>query len=157
MRQTPPDRPLRNSEAAGPVMGPDQWISLVWSADEDPVVQPLRLDELELALDVRSGEHEHDPAVLTVVLEHTLGQHRPVARATPDHAMQTNVDAAVVIERVAGVRAPCMCAEGALEAARIVGIQEDVVALGVRPEQGIVALRGEREWGSALPATDHLG
>src|SRR3954468_9147467 len=106
MRQPPPDRALGNSEAAGPVVGPDQWISLVWSADEDPVVEPLRLDELELALDVRSGEHEHDAAVLTVVLDHTLGQHRPVARATPDHAMQADVGAAVAIERGAGGWAP---------------------------------------------------
>ena len=103
-------------------MRPDQWISLVGSADEDPVVEPLRLDELELALEVRSREHEHDAAVLTVVLDHALGQHRPVARATPDHAMQANVDAAVVVERVAGIRASCVCAEGALEAARIVGV-----------------------------------
>src|SRR5215217_5601130 len=44
-----PDRLLRNRERARPVVRSDDRILLGWSADEDAVVEPLRLDELELS------------------------------------------------------------------------------------------------------------
>jgi len=48
---------------------------------------------------------------------------RPPLNATPIvESPPSDVDAAVVVERVAGIRASCVCAEGALEAARIVGV-----------------------------------
>src|SRR5215208_5383087 len=37
------DRPLGNGEAAGPVVGTDERVSLVRRANEDAVVQPLGL------------------------------------------------------------------------------------------------------------------
>ena len=45
---------------AGAVGRPDERVRLLRGADEDPVVQPLGLDELELALQVRAGEDEDD-------------------------------------------------------------------------------------------------
>src|SRR3954447_10356586 len=54
------DRALRHREAAGAVVGPDERILLLRCPDEDPVVEPLGLDELELAPEVRAGEDEDD-------------------------------------------------------------------------------------------------
>src|SRR3954471_16870350 len=73
------DRPLRHGEASGAVVRADQRVLLQWGADEDAVVEPLGLDELELAPEVRAGEHEDDAAIGAIVLEHTLGQYGPVA------------------------------------------------------------------------------
>src|SRR5438477_120983 len=81
-------RPLGHGEGPGAVVRTDERVLLQRGADEDAVVQPLGLDELELAPEVRAGEHEDDAAVCAVVLEHSLGQHRPVAGAAPDHAVQ---------------------------------------------------------------------
>ena len=58
--QPAPDRPLGDGEHAGPVVGPDERVLLGRRADKDAVVQPLGLDELELALQVRTGEDEDD-------------------------------------------------------------------------------------------------
>ena len=60
------------------------------------------------------------------------------------------------VERVARVRAPRVGARGTLEAARVVGVEEGVVALRVGAELRVVALRRERQWSAALPAPDHL-
>src|SRR5215204_475519 len=74
--QAAADRPLRDREAGGSFVRSDEGILLCRRADEDAVVEPLRLDELELALQVRPRKHEDDPAILAVVLEHPLGKHR---------------------------------------------------------------------------------
>src|SRR4051812_48512226 len=98
------DGPVRDRQGSRPVVGADERILLTGRADEDAVVQPLRLDELELAVQVRPGEHEHDPAVRAVVFELALRQHRSVARAAADHAVQANVRAHLAVQRVARVR-----------------------------------------------------
>src|SRR5215208_7677799 len=154
--QAAADRPLRDREAAGSSVRSDEGILLCRRADEDAIVQPLRLDELELALQVRPGKHEDDPAILAVVLEHPLGQHRPVARTTTDHPVEAYVDAPVGIQRIARVGAACVRAGRALEPTQIVAVQETVVAPRVGAEVGAVAVRREREGRTALPASDHL-
>src|SRR5215207_311390 len=152
-----PDGPLRDREPPGPVVRPDERVLLGRSPDEDAVVQPLGLDELELALRVRAREHEDDAAVGTVVLEHAFGQHRAIARAAADHPVEADVDAALVVECIARVRAARVGAHRALEAAQIVLEAEGVVALRIGAEVGVVLVRRERERRSALPAPDHLG
>src|SRR4051794_14749643 len=77
--------------------------------------------------------------------EHTFGEHRPVAGTAPDHAVQADVDGAVVVERVARVGAPRVGSEGALEAARVVAVEEVVVPLRVGAELRVVALGRDRE------------
>src|SRR5918998_1716983 len=104
VRQPASDRVRRDGEDAGPVGRPDEGVLLGRRADEDPVVEPLGLDELELALEVCSGEDEDDAPVGTVVLEDAVGQHRAVARAPADHAVQPGVDAHLVVEGVPRVR-----------------------------------------------------
>src|SRR5918994_5280542 len=130
--QPVPDRPVGDGERPGPVVRADERIFLGGSADEDPVVGPLRLDELELTLDVRSGEDEDDPAILAVVVEHPGRQRRAIARAAPDHAVQPDVDAHLVLERVARVGSARVGAGRALEAAQVVAVREGVVAPRVR-------------------------
>src|SRR4051812_27751007 len=58
VRQPAADRRPRDGEAPRAVVRPDQRILLAWRADEDPVVEPLGLHELELAPQVRAGEDE---------------------------------------------------------------------------------------------------
>ena len=140
-----------------PSFGADERVLIRRRADEDAVVQPLRLDELELALQVRTREDEDDAPVDAVVLEHAVGQHRAVARAAPDHPVEANVDASLVVERVARVGPTRVRAGRALEATQIVPVAEVVVALRVGAERGVVLLRGQRERRAALPAPDHLG
>src|SRR5918997_1282078 len=151
-----PDRPLRNGEAARPVVRTDERVLLQRGADEDAVVQPLGLDELELSFEMRAREYEDDAAIGAVVFEHALGQHRSVARAAPDHAVQADIDSAVAVQRVARIRAPCVRTQGALEAPRIVAVKERVVALRVIAEIRVVNVRRERERSAALPAPDHF-
>ena len=148
---------MRDRQGPRPVVRSDERILLRGRADEDAVVEPLRLDELELAVQVRADEDEHDPAVGPVVLEDALREHRPVARPPADHAMQADVRGVPGVERVAGVRSARMRARGASEAAQVVPVGERVVALRVLAECGIVVVGGERERRAAGPAADHLG
>ena len=145
-----------DGEGPRAVVRPDQRVLLGRGADEDAVVEPLGLDELELAPQVRAGEDEDDAPVGAVVLEDALGQHRPVARAPPDHAVQAHVDAALVVERVPRVGPAGVRAGRALEAAQVVGVAEVVVAGRVGAELGVVPVRGRppagRRSASARPS-----
>ena len=136
------DRPLRDGKGARSVVRSGERVFLGRRADEDAVVQPLCLDELELALEVSSDEDEDDAAVRAVVLEDAFGEHRAVARADPEHAVEADVDAHLVIERVPGVRTPGMRAGRAFEAAQIIAVAKAVVAAWVRAEIAIVLLGG---------------
>jgi hypothetical protein len=112
--------------------------------------------ELELALGVSSGEDEDDAAVRAVVLEDAFGERRAIARAEPEHAVEADVDAHLVIKRVPGVRTPGMSAGGTFEAAQIIAVAKAIVAAWVYPQIGIVLLGAERERCAARPAADHF-
>ena len=88
----------------------------------------MRITGLELPLQVPPGEDEDDPAVDSVVLEDTVGEHRAIVGPPADHAMQADVDAVLVLEGVAGVGPAGVRAGGALEASKVVAIAERVVA-----------------------------
>src|SRR3954447_8966209 len=154
--QPPSDRAVRDREAPGAVVSTHQRVLLERGTDEYSVVEPLRLHELELTLDVCAREDEDDSSVDAVVLEHTLGQHGSVARPAADHPMQSDIHAAVVVEGVPRVRASGVCPQGAFEAPRIVAVEEGVVALRVAAQILVIALWGERQRRTALPTADHL-
>src|ERR687898_1967480 len=78
------DRLLGDGEPAGPILRPGKRVFLGGCAEEGAVVDPLRLDELELPGQGRLEAEEQDAAIGPVVLQDALGQHRAVARATPD-------------------------------------------------------------------------
>src|SRR3954471_6387675 len=61
--QPPSDRPGRAGPGPRPVVRSDDRVLLGGRADEDAVVEPLRLHELELAVQLPPGEDEHEPAV----------------------------------------------------------------------------------------------
>ena len=84
------------------------------------------------------------------------GQRRSVARSAPDHAVQPDVHAAVLVHGVARVGPPGVGTHRALEPAGVVGEDEVVVAPGIGTELGVVAVRCEGERSAALPAPDHL-
>src|SRR4051794_17435724 len=155
--QAAPDRAVRDGQRPGPVVRSDEGILLGGRADEDAVVEPLRLDELELAVEVRADEDEHDAAVGPVVFELAGRQHRAVARAAADHAMEADVRRHLALERVARVGPARVRAGGALEAAQVVAVGEGVVPPRVGAEGGIVVLGRERKGRAARPAADHLG
>src|SRR5215218_6729076 len=150
--QASANRALRDREHPGLVAASDERVTLLRCADEDPVVEPLRLDELELALEVRAGEDEDDSTVDAVVLEHAVGQHRTVARPAPDHPVQADVDVAVTVERVARIGATRVGSRRALEPLQVVAVEKGVVALGIGAERGIVLVADDRQRRAARSA-----
>src|SRR5918993_2088877 len=96
---------LWNRECARPVIGSDHWILLGRGTDEDAVIEPLRLDELELPVQMRSGEDEDDASILPVVVEHAFRQHRAVTRPPADHPVEPRIDTALMIQGVAWIGA----------------------------------------------------
>ncbi len=64
---------------------PDDGILGVARAEEDAVVDPLGLDELELPPEVRADEGEHQPPIGAVVLQHSFRQQRAIRGSAPDH------------------------------------------------------------------------
>src|SRR5262245_11454956 len=53
------NRPAWNCEAACSIVRADDWILRIACSKENAVVNPLRLDELELAAKMRSDKREH--------------------------------------------------------------------------------------------------
>src|SRR5436305_675991 len=132
------DRSLGDGEGARSVICSGERVFLGRRADKDAVVLPLRLDELKLALGIGTGEDEDDAAVRAVVLQDPVRQDRAIARSESEHAVQADIDAHLMIERVPGVRTPGMRADGTSESAQIIAVAEAVVTAWVRAEIGIV-------------------
>src|SRR3954447_2031542 len=145
------DRSLRNREDGRVMVRADEGIGLERRTDEDAVVEPLGLHELELTFEVGTGEHEHDPAVDTVVLDDAVGEHRSVARAAPDHPVQPHVHTALAVQPVAGIRSARVSTDRALEPARVVTELEVVVAQWIRSQVRVVRVRGQCERRATLP------
>ena len=136
------------------VLHADQRVALGGGADELAVVDPLPLDELELPVQARADEGEHQPAVGAVVLQHAGRQRRAVVGAAPDHPVQPDLAGD---DRVARVHPPGVRADRALQPARVVAVHERVVALGVGAQLGVVLVRGQGQRRAAGPAPDELG
>jgi hypothetical protein len=66
-----------SGELAGAIVGARERVLFIGSAEEHAVVEPLRLYELELAVQARHGGDEDDPAVGAVVLQHPGGSIGP--------------------------------------------------------------------------------
>src|SRR5262249_44103142 len=152
----PPDRLRRNGEHSGPVVRPHNRVLLSGGPDKDAVVQPLRLDELILPLQVRSHDAKTDAPIRPVVFQNALRQQRTVGGAATDYAMDVDV---AEIQTVARVRATSVRAKRTAQALLItVGvIEEIVVARRVGAERRVVALRRQDEWRAAPPPAHHLG
>src|SRR5215471_6878502 len=66
--QAPADRPPGNREAVALAVRPDDGILGIARANEDAVIYPLRLDELELPPEMRADKGEHQPPIGAVIL-----------------------------------------------------------------------------------------
>ena len=85
--QAPANRPPRNCKAVALTVRPDDGILGVARANEDAVIDPLRLDELELPPQMRSDEGEHQPPIGAIVLQNSFREQRAIRGSTPDHPM----------------------------------------------------------------------
>src|SRR6266508_3361667 len=147
--------PPRDGVVAGTVVGADDGVAGVPGAEEDAVVHPLGLGELELPARVGADEREHESAVGAVVVEDAFWQRRPVGGAAADHAVQTGFAGH---GRVAGVGAADVAAAGGGEPVRVVLlVQERVVAGAVGSQFGVVVLRAQCQRGAAAPPSHDLG
>src|SRR5215212_10475756 len=152
--QTSADRPLRDGELVVLGVRSDEGVDLLGSADGAAVVDPLLLDELELACDVGIEGHEDESSVGAVVFEQPRFEPGPVGRAAADDAVKPHFFAAD--DGVARVRAPSVRPNRALQAALVVAVEEVVVAGVVGTERWVVFVRRERERGAAGPASHDL-
>ena len=148
-------RPARDGKAVALGVRADDGILGVIRPEEDAIIDPLRLNELELPPEVRADEREHQPPIGAVVLQHSVRKERPIRSTAADHT----VDPGHARDgRVARVGPPDVRAAGCLEACRIVGfIQERVVPSRVGPQGRIVVDRAKRQGRAAAPAAHHLG
>jgi hypothetical protein len=86
--EAPADRLLRDGEPSGPIVRPDQRVHLGGRAEERAIVDPLRLDELELPGQVRSKElllPGYSSACHTVPGQVRAGSLLPGRSPSPDH------------------------------------------------------------------------
>ena len=115
-----------------PSLRPGKRVYLGGCAEEGAVVDPLRLDELELPGELRLKAEEQDAAIGPVVLQDALGQHRAVAGATPDDPVIARY---ADDGRVAWVRPTGVGAERALEPPSVVvrGVEKGVVPPRIGP------------------------
>ena len=67
--KAPANRSLWNCEAAAPFVRSDNWILRVARPEENGVIYPLRLDELELPPEVRSDKREHQSPIGSVIFQ----------------------------------------------------------------------------------------
>src|SRR6185436_16369934 len=112
---------------------------------------PLRLNELELPLQMRTDQEEDAAALGAVVLEHALRQGRPVVCAPQQEVVEIDrYD--FVLEGITRIDPADVRAEGALQSLHVVGIRERVVADRVSSELWLVTVRRQHQGSAAAPA-----
>jgi hypothetical protein len=72
--QAPPNRRSGDGEDTLTLIVADEWILLGSVADEVAVGHPLRLNELELPMQMRADQQEDAAALSAVIIEHALRQ-----------------------------------------------------------------------------------
>src|SRR4051794_13225275 len=131
--------------ALRPVRLADQEVLVAAEAERVAVVDPQRLDRLELAPDVGLEADEDEAAVGVVARRLAVGQRRPVAAAAADDPVTGGEAAVEEARRVARVRAADVGAGGAAQAERIVRVAEGVDAPRVGADRGVGAVGGDRQ------------
>ena len=130
--QAPSNRRAGYREHSAPVVRPNQRVFLLGRSKEDAGVDPLRLDELELPLQMGSHEDEQSSPLGPIVLEDAFRKRRAIAGATTHDAVQEVDSNEPVLERVSRIRPADVRADGAAQASRVViVVKEVVVATGV--------------------------
>jgi len=70
----PSNRPARDSKSAIVIIRSHDGIFIFARAEEDAIVDPLGLNELELTTYVGSHKSEHESTIDTIVFQYSLGQ-----------------------------------------------------------------------------------
>ena len=129
-------------------------IFIVSGAEENAVIDPLRLNKLELPPDICSDKCEHQPAINSIIDHDSFRKHWSISSAAADHSMYTRHAGN---RRVAWVAATDVRATRCFEPSRIVGFKKKVVvSFRILSERRIIVKRTERERGTTTPAAHHL-
>jgi hypothetical protein len=152
--QTLSDRTARNCKTVPGLNRADDRILVAARSKENAVIDPLRLDELELPSKVRAHEGEHQSTVDTVILELAFRKQGAVCGSPSDHAVNFR-DAGD--RRVARVRASDVRTPRRFETRRVILFKEEIVVTpGIGAKFRIIVNRTERERRAASPASHHL-
>src|SRR5262245_37890171 len=138
--KTASDRPLGNSEDAVAVVVADERILLGSVADEVAVGHPLRLNKLELPMQVRADQQEDAAALGAVILEHAFRQGWSVVCAAAQKMVEIDSDN-VVFQGIARIHTTNVRAKRAFQALHVTRITKIVIAISIRAQCGIVAVR----------------
>ena len=98
--QAPSDRTPRNGETLTGLHCSDDRILVGVSAKENAVIDPLGLDKLELPSKMCSDKSEDQPAIRTIVIDHTFRKQGPISGSTPDHSVNPRHSRYLCIPRV---------------------------------------------------------
>jgi hypothetical protein len=132
----------------------DDRIFIVASTEENAVIDPFRLYELELPAQVRPYECEHQTTVGSVVFDEAFGKWWTICRSTPDHPVYARHAGYL---RVSWIGAPDVRAAWSLKTYRVVRLKKKVVvAMRIFAKRWVVVERTKRQRSAAAPATHHL-
>src|SRR5688500_216354 len=129
-------------------------IFIIAGAEENAIVDPFGLNELELSSQVCSYEGEHQSALSAVVFSDTFGKRWTVRCPAPDHPVYARETGDLSVARVA---APDVRAARSLKSYRVVCFKKEIViAMWVCAQRGVVVKRTKRERRTATPAAHHF-
>src|SRR5262249_45484200 len=130
-------------------------VLILTRADEDPVVNPFGLDELELSTQVCSYKGEYQTSVCAVIFQDAIRKVRSISGAASDHPMYPCYARDRCVPRI---RAPDVRAARGFEPVSVVIAKEKVVvAMWVRAQRRVIVKRTKRERSAAPPSAHHLG
>src|SRR5262249_25050990 len=124
-------------------------------ADEIAVSYPLRLNKLELPMQIRADQQEDATALSAVILEHALRQGWPVICAAAQEMVEIDGDD-VVFQGVARIHTTNVRAERAFQSLHVICVAKIIVAISVSAQCGIVAVRSQHQGGAAAPSAHHF-
>src|SRR5262249_21478804 len=145
--QAPPNRSSRDGEDTFALVVADERILLGSVADEVAVGHPLRLNKLELPMQVRANQQEDAAALSTVILEHALRQGWSVVCAAAQKMVEIDSDN-VVFQGIARIHTTNVRAKRAFQALHVIRITKIVIAISIRAQCGIVAVRRQHQGGA---------
>src|SRR5262249_59784816 len=100
--QAPPNRSSRDGEDTFALVVADERILLRSVADKVAVGHPLRLNKLELPMQMRTDQQEHPAAFSAVILEHALRQGWSIVRTAAQEVVEIHSDN-VVLQGIARI------------------------------------------------------
>src|SRR3954453_4037731 len=133
---------LDDHPPAAVVVVADDRIAVVADAERVAVVDPARLDDLELPLDVRLVALEHEPALDAVVLEDAIRKRLPERAAAADDPVPVRELAAEEAVVIARVRPADVRAGRASHPVTVVRVAEVVHPCRIAGDRRVRAVRG---------------